>query len=162
MSKEHRECVEQTRTVPYQLDIPAIFTQFFSDIKPDKTISNIYNGPCSVQIGDLQHEAVLVQFEAAAQVFDAGSIHAAQMQKQHPVHSFLFDMKGTCLHANQAAIHHWYSQGYINMHDLKLPSLLKSDGSDGKLAASAALEAIFKQQQRRHQITLSTTDAQGM
>ncbi len=82
------------------------------------------------------------------------------------------------------------------MHDLKLPSLLKSDGachsssppsfgstlvhgqsiqcphkslsrhqgvgSDGKLAASAALEAIFKQQQRRHQITLSTTDAQGM
>ncbi len=67
--------------------------------------------PCSVQIGDLQHEAVLVQFEAAAQVFDAGSIHAAQMQKQHPVHSFLFDMKGTCLHANQAAIHHWYSQG---------------------------------------------------
>ncbi len=26
------------------MDIPAIFTQFFSDIKPDKTISNIYNG----------------------------------------------------------------------------------------------------------------------
>ena len=67
--------------------------------------------PFPINIDGQPVRAVLSQLEDAFEDASPDSIRAGLMQKQSPIHSYLFDGQGRLLLANLKAMNKWHARG---------------------------------------------------
>ncbi|KAK9843277.1 hypothetical protein WJX74_009626 [Apatococcus lobatus] len=161
MTGLHHHCVVKGGRMSHTVDPRNALLQVFSSINPEETLINLSDGPFPLIVNG---EATTVCISQATDVFESSNpntIMTAMMQKQSPIHSYLFDENGHLLLANLHALNKWKLEG-DRIKDFRVEQLLKENGEDRPELAAAAVKAIFVDMQKSHRITLCSPDSDGL
>ncbi|KAK9825726.1 hypothetical protein WJX74_001516 [Apatococcus lobatus] len=161
MTKLYNHVVVNGENMSHRIDPKRSLKQMFTCIRPEETAANLSDGPFSVKIDGQPVRAVLSQLEDTFEDVNPDSIRASLMQKQSPIHSYLFDSQGRLLLANLKAVNKWHAKGVTDMTNFRLQDLLQKDGHEQPEAAASAIKAIFSDKRPNFRMILPDRTSTG-
>ncbi|KAK9842956.1 hypothetical protein WJX74_004848 [Apatococcus lobatus] len=127
------------------VDPRIVLQQIFTAVNKNETVVNLSDGPFPL-IHDGQ--AITVCISQITETFESAnpaSTWAALMQKENPIHSYLFDQTGHLQYANVQARNKWNLQGE-NVRSFTLEQLLIQDGRGCPVLLVSSLDVTHQRQ----------------
>ncbi|KAK9867909.1 hypothetical protein WJX84_002108 [Apatococcus fuscideae] len=154
-------CNVKGESMNHTVDPRKSLRQVFTAVKADETELNIADSPFPLTINGEEVTAILSQTEDTFHTLNPEHIRAKIMQKQNPIHTYLFDQFGILISANLNASNKWRLQGVDDMTKFELKNLLRHDGLEQPDAAAAAIKAIFTYKQPLHRVAMCSENSKG-